>query len=401
MDLYLYALRLYGLLLFAMIYATLRYPSIFWLLLLCIWLPAASANTIIPQPPQVAAEGWLLIDFASETVLAEQNADSPLEPASLTKIMTAYVVFREIREGNISLEDRVLVSEKAWKTPGSRMFIEVDTRVTVRDLLHGLMIQSGNDAAVALAEHIAGTEGAFAQLMNSHAARLGMTASNFTNASGLPHPNLYTTPRDIVRVTAAMIREFPEFYQWYSQREYTYNNITQQNRNLLLWRDESVDGVKTGHTEAAGYCLVTSAQRDGMRLISVVMGTESVAVRTRVSLSLLNYGFRFFESYALYNANAPLQQLRVWKGAQPSVAVGIERDLSVAVPRGQFRNIESNTVLNTELTAPIAQGEQVGELKVTLAGVGEIASRPLIALDSVAEGGIWQRAKDGILLYFQ
>ena len=279
-----------------------RMPSIFkllpaYLLTVCLQIPSFTAHAQevpVPAAPQLDARGYLLVDHNSGAILAESNADERLEPASLTKIMTAYVVFRELAKGKLSLDDEVLISEKAWRTGGSKMFIEVGKRVTISDLLHGMIVQSGNDASVALAEHIAGTEATFAELMNSHAERLGMNDTHFVNATGLPDPEHYITPRDIVKVTTATIREFPEYYAWYALPDFTYNNIKQANRNRLLGQDPSVDGVKTGHTQAAGYCLVASALREGQRLTSVVMGTNSESSRARDSLALLNYGYRFF-----------------------------------------------------------------------------------------------------------
>ena len=271
--------------------------------------PWSLAATPVPKAPAVGAKGYLLEDFHSGQSIAEKNADQPMEPASITKLMTAYVVFTEIRNGSLGLSDKVRISEKAWRTEGSRMFVEVNTQVSVAELLKGMIIQSGNDATVALAEQIAGTEDSFAALMNHHAKELGMTKSNFVNSTGLPHKDHYTTARDIARISRAMIEEFPEYYQWYSEREFTYNEITQYNRNKLLWRDESVDGLKTGHTESAGYCLVTSAERDGMRLISVVLGTKSEEARADATQSLLNYGFRFFETHKLYDADNKLLSL--------------------------------------------------------------------------------------------
>ncbi|MFM1892112.1 MAG: D-alanyl-D-alanine carboxypeptidase, partial [Pseudomonadota bacterium] len=291
-----------------------QFNTLISLLLLLLCSASAVAAPPVPAPPTVAGTGHLLLDMHSGRVLAESNADARLEPASLTKIMTAYVVFRELQHGNLKLEDQALISEKAWKTPGSRMFIEVGKRVSVGDLLNGMVIQSGNDASVALAEHIAGSEDTFAGLMNEHSRRLGMQNTHFVNATGLPHEDHYTTPRDIAKVTIATIREFPELYKLYAVKEFVWNDIKQPNRNLLLWRDDSVDGVKTGHTEAAGYCLVSSAAREGMRLVAVVMGTSSENARAKESLSLLNYGFRFFETHRLYAAGDALVRTRVWKG---------------------------------------------------------------------------------------
>lgn len=352
-----------------------------------------------PPPPALGAEGYLLIDHDSGAVLAAANADARLEPASLTKIMTAYVVFSELAAGNIALDDQVLISEKAWRTGGSKMFIEVGHQIPVEDLLKGMIIQSGNDASVALAEHIAGTEEGFASLMNQHAQRLGMTQTHFTNATGLPGPKHVTTPKDIALVTTAMIREFPEFYRWYSEPEFTWQGIRQFNRNRLLGRGVGVDGVKTGHTRAAGYCLVSSAERDGQRLISVVMGTESNAARVADSLALLNYGFRFFETHRLYAALEPLEVLRVWSGDPSMVAVGPATEVTITVPRGRFDALSAQLEPKAVLEAPIDEGEQVGEI-VLLLDAEVIKRQPAVALDPVARGGLLRQTVDSILKLF-
>ncbi|MDJ0741419.1 MAG: D-alanyl-D-alanine carboxypeptidase family protein [Gammaproteobacteria bacterium] len=371
------------------------------LLLWCLLgVPAAAAQTATPAPPTVAASGYLLIDMDSDTVLAAKDPEQRLEPASLTKIMTAYIVFRELRDGSIRGSDEVVISEKAWKTPGSRMFIEVNKRVSVDDLLKGMVIQSGNDASVALAEHVAGSEEAFANLMNEHAQRLGMHNTHFVNATGLPDPEHYTTPADIVRVTEATIREFPELYKLYAVKEFTFNDIRQHNRNNLLWRDDSVDGVKTGHTEAAGYCLVASAKRDGMRLISVVMGTDSEKSRIRESRSLLNYGFRFFETHRLYGAADRLTRTRVWMGDREEVSLGLADDLYVTIPRRQYDKLNARTELRSQIQAPLGRGQKVGDVIIELAGE-EILRRPLVALDDVAEGGLWRQAVDTVLMLLE
>ena len=370
-------------------------------LLSLILLPFASAASVsVPAPPSVAATGYLLVDMDSDAVLAQKDADQRLEPASLTKIMTAYAVFREVNDGSVKLSDEVLVSEKAWKTPGSRMFIEVNKRVSVDELLKGMIIQSGNDASVALAEHVAGSEEAFANLMNEHARRLGMKSTHFVNATGLPDPEHYTTPHDIVLVSEASIREFPEFYKMYAVKEYTFNGIRQHNRNNLLWHDESVDGVKTGHTEAAGYCLVASAKRDGMRLISVVMGTDSEKARIRESKSLLNYGFRFYETHRLYGASDRLTRSRVWMGEQEQVALGLERDLYVTIPRHQYERLNARTEIQPQIEAPLIQGQKVGEVVVALDGE-IITRRALVALEDVPEGGIWRTMVDSVLMMLE
>lgn len=371
---------------------------IFVVFLLC--ASALIQAATLPAPPQIAATGHLLMDYHSGAILAENNAGKRLEPASLTKIMTAYTVFKELEEGNITLNDQVLVSKKAWKTPGSRMFIEVGKQVSVDDLIRGMIIASGNDACVALAEHIAGSEEAFAALMNKHVLELGMENTHFTNSTGLPDPNHYTTPEDILKVTRAMIREFPQFYPLYSVKDFAYNGITQKNRNRLLWRDPSVDGVKTGHTEAAGYCLVTSAKRDNMRLISVVMGTDSDNARARESQTLLNYGFRFYQTHRLFDGGETLKQLRVWKGEVDNLNLGLEEDLYVTIPRGSYNLLSASVRLKDSVMAPVSRGKVLG--KVIVERDGEIISEvPLIALRGVREGGIIHNLVDSVLMIFQ
>ena len=368
--------------------------------LLGLLLLPLQALALVPAPPTVKASGYLLIDMHSDRVLVEQNADQRLEPASLTKIMTAHVVFEELRKGNLKMSDMVHVSEKAWKTEGSRMFIRVNTKVSVEDLLKGLIIQSGNDAAVALAEHIAGSEDAFANLMNEHAAQLGMDSTHFVNATGLPDEYHYTTPRDIVKVTEATIRDYPELYKLYAVREFTYNDIRQHNRNNLLWRDESVDGVKTGHTESAGFCLVSSAEREGMRLVAVVMGTESKKARIDESQSLLNYGFRFFETHRLYAAGTALANTRVWKGEQEQVGLGITGDLFVTIPRRQYDKLQARTEIDPMIEAPVSKGQRLGEAVIELEGE-EVARVPLVAMNEVPEGGLWRSMVDSVLLMME
>ncbi|MEJ1335398.1 MAG: D-alanyl-D-alanine carboxypeptidase family protein, partial [Candidatus Sedimenticola sp. (ex Thyasira tokunagai)] len=326
--------------------------------------------------------------------------DERMEPASLTKIMTAYVVLRELKEGNIKLAEEVLVSKKAWRTPGSRMFIEVNKKVSLENLLKGMIIQSGNDASVALAEHIAGSEDSFAGLMNEHARRLGMSNTHFINSNGLPAEDHYTTARDIAKAATATIREFPEYYKWYAVKDFTFNKIKQHNRNKLLWRDETVDGLKTGHTDAAGYCLVASAKRDNMRLISVVMGTKSENSRAKESQALLNYGFRFFETHRLYNAGDKLSQVRTWKGDKEQLGLGLNRDLFITIPRKQYKNLKASMSINPQITAPVGKGEVMGKVNVALNGEN-VAEAPLIALESVAKGGIWQLARDSVLLWLE
>ena len=360
--------------------------------------PAAAARPV-PAAPQLAANSYILTDFNSGRILVEQNADLRVEPASITKLMTAYVVFRELEEGNITLQETVQVSEKAWRTGGSRMFIEPDMQVKVEDLMRGMIIQSGNDASVALAEHIAGSEEAFAGLMNHYAEQLGMTGTNFTNSTGLPDPDHYTTARDITALSAATVRDFPDYYTWYSEKEFTFNNIRQHNRNTLLWRDPAIDGLKTGHTEAAGYCLAASAMRDGMRLISAVMGSSSESSRASESQTLLNYGFRFFETVQLYQAGQELTRARVWKGLSEEVTLGIGEELFVTIPRGRYDDLEAQLEMDPQLMAPLAEGQVIGKVHVRL-GDESIASLDLLALESVEEAGFFGSAADSMQLWF-
>jgi D-alanyl-D-alanine carboxypeptidase (penicillin-binding protein 5/6) len=352
-----------------------------------------------PAAPSLGANSYILLDFNSGDVLVESNPDMPVEPASITKVMTSYVVFTELAGGNIKLDDLVAVSETAWRTGGSRMFIEPSMEVTVEQLLKGMVIQSGNDASVALAEHLGGTEEAFADLMNHYAVQMGMTNSNFTNATGLPHEDHYTTARDVALLSVALIADFPDYYHWYSEKEYSFNNIRQHNRNNLLWRDPAVDGLKTGHTEAAGYCLAASAKRDGMRLVSVVLGSNSESSRVSESQSLLNYGFRFFETVQLYKAGQELAQGKVWKGEKEQVRLGIRDELFVTIPRGRYDDLDAQVEMRPELIAPIAEGEEVGQISIRLED-GEITSRGLVALESINEAGFFGRAWDGMSMWF-
>ena len=327
---------------------------------------AMASTSLVPTSPDINARAWILQDFDSGRVISESNVDARLEPASLTKMLTAYVAFAEIREGNISLEDMVLVSEKAWKTTGSRMFIEVDKQVSVQDLLLGIIVQSGNDAAVALGEYIAGDETAFAGLMNQYAKQLGMVHSNFANSTGLPDDNHYTTAKDLVRLAVGLIRDFPILYQWHATRQFKFNNIEQPNRNKLLWRDESVDGIKTGYTASAGYCLVASAIREKMRLVSVVLGSQSEKTRTEQTQTLLNYGFRFFETHRLYGAGEQVTNIRVWKGEKEDLPLGLRRDLFITVPRGQYKSLDARVEIDVNIVAPVIRGETKGKVILKL-----------------------------------
>jgi D-alanyl-D-alanine carboxypeptidase (penicillin-binding protein 5/6) len=359
--------------------------------------PNAGARPV-PAAPQLGAESYLLMDFNSGRILVEKNPDLQVEPASITKLMTSYVVFRELDEGNITLDETAAVSERAWRTGGSRMFIEPDMQVTVEDLIRGMIIQSGNDACVALAEHIAGSEEAFASLMNHYADVLQMTGTNFMNSTGLPDPQHYTTTRDIVLLSAAIIGEYPEYYAWYSEKEFTFNSIRQHNRNTLLWRDPAIDGLKTGHTEAAGYCLAASAKREGMRLLSAVMGSSSESSRASESQTLLNYGFRFFETVQLYQAGQELARSHVWKGLTEEVTLGLEQPLFATIPRGRYDDLDAQVEMQTELSAPLEAGVTVGKISVHL-GDELIASRDLITLGAVEEAGFFGRSWDSLRIW--
>ena len=353
-----------------------------------------------PAAPIIGAKGYLVIDSKTGHEIAALNPDESLAPASLTKIMTTYVVFKALAQGQITLEEEVTVSEKAWRTEGSRMFIEVGTQVTVQELLFGMIVQSGNDASVALAEHIAGSEGVFAEMMNQHAATIGMPSSHFRNATGLPAENHRTTARDLATLARAMVEEFPEYYQWHAVKEYTYNDIKQSNRNSLLWRDDSVDGLKTGHTEAAGYCLVASAKRDGMRIISVVLGTSSTKARADGSQALLNYGFRFFETRLLFKAGEEISNARIWKSANEYSGLGVLEDLYITVRRGSYDDLESKLDIPAVVIAPVAAGQPVAELSISLEGE-ELLKTPLRALEDNPAGSFWQRTKDNVSLWFE
>jgi len=358
------------------------------------------AQVAAPSAPDLNAKGYMLVDFNSCRVLAEKNASERLDPASITKLMTAYAVFRAIKSGQINLEDEVLVSEKAWRTPGSRMFIEVGKRVSVEKLLPGMIIQSGNDASVALAEYVAGTEATFAEIMNQLAVELGMTNTHYQNSTGLPAKDHYTSAADISRLAAALIREFPDYYRWYSQKQFTYNGITQGNRNSLLWRDETVDGMKTGYTENAGYCLVSSAEREGMRLISVVLGTKSPTARANESQALLNYGFRFFETHLLWSKDEIIDNVRVWKGTEEETSLIVTEPVYATIPSGSFERVEMETSVPSQIIAPVVASKALGTIS---ARVGEetVATAKLFSSKSVDEGSLLQIAWDEVLLWFE
>ncbi len=361
---------------------------------------ADSPSVPTPPPPSVGAPSYILMDFDSGHVLSDRDPDEQREPASLVKLMTAYVVFNELREGHLDLDEEVTISERAWRMGGSRMFVEVGRQVSVEDLLQGMIIQSGNDASVALAEHVAGNEETFAQIMNQHAEELGMTNTNFTNATGWPDPEQLTTARDIATLAKAMIRDFPEYYQFYSQREFTFNGITQRNRNRLLWRDDSVDGLKTGHTSGAGYNLVSSAKRDDMRLISVVMGADSAGARVEQTQALFGYGFRFFGTYQLYAGNEALAEPKLWKGASDTLPVGLHEPLYVTLPRREYNNLEATMKLRSTIVAPVTAGDEMGSVEVRI-GDAVVTEVPLVALEDGEEAGFFGGLVDSIMLRFQ
>jgi serine-type D-Ala-D-Ala carboxypeptidase (penicillin-binding protein 5/6) len=360
--------------------------------------PAPAASMAIPTAPQVDARAYILVDYRTDKILASKDAVARMEPASLTKLMTAYIVFQELAAGKLNLEEQVTVSEHAWRSEGSRTFIELGKPVSIQDLILGMIVQSGNDATIALAERIAGTEDTFAQMMNANAKRLGMVGSHFDNSSGLPSPQHYTTARDLSLLANAMIREYPQYYKWFSVHEFEHNGIKQQNRNGLLEKDPTVDGLKTGHTDSAGYCLVTSSLRNGMRLVSVVMGSTSMKARENASAALLNYGFTFFETKLAVKGGTVLVTARVWKGQSPSVDLGIKDDLYITLPRGAA-DIKTDTDVPPRLIAPIAAETNLGTLRV-LAGNQTLETRPLHPLKSVQAGGWWRRLIDTIRLWF-
>lgn len=363
-------------------------------------MSASPANAApLPAPPQLSAESFLLIDYVSGRILAEQNADLRIEPASLTKMMTAYIVIDEIQKGAADLDEPVAISDFAQSMPGSRMFVEEGTVITVGDLLRGLIVQSGNDASVALSEHFAGSEQGFVDLMNNKAIEMGMTSTRYANSSGLPHPDHYTTARDLSIIARATISDHPDFYPMYSEREFEFNGIKQKNRNTLLWRDGSVDGIKTGHTEAAGYCLVASAVRDDMRLISIITGTTSDKTRIAESQRLLNYGYRFFRTERVYSAGEVINATRIWMGKQDQIELGVAEDLYLTLPRGQFEALKSEIQVADYIKAPIDIGDEYGRsvLKIEDEIITEV---PLLALQRVDKGGIFLRMKHSIMRYF-
>lgn len=354
---------------------------------------------VTPTAPAINARGYILMDAYSGKILSAKNHELRVAPASLTKMMTSYIISGALRAGRIHLDDAVFISRDAWKTGGSKMFVKVNDRVPVRDLMQGIIVDSGNDACVAMAEFVAGSQESFVNLMNQQAALLGMTSTHFADVNGLPDPQHYTSARDMAILARALIFDYPEDYKWYSQKWFTFNNIKQPNRNRLLWRDPSVDGIKTGHTDDAGYCLVASAVRNNMRLISVVMGAPTDHDRAEDSQKLLNYGFRFFETHKLYAGNASLTQARVWMGEKAEVPAGLARDLYVTVPIGQYGNLKASMNMTLPIKAPIKQGQELGNVEAKLDGK-VVASAPLVALEASPTGGILRRMSDRISLLF-
>jgi D-alanyl-D-alanine carboxypeptidase (penicillin-binding protein 5/6) len=358
----------------------------------------------VPPPPEVEGKSWVLMDYNTGQIIASKDMDVQLEPASITKIMTDYVVSAELGNGKIHMTDPVTISENAWRgggasTDGSTSFLKLNSQVPLKDLLFGMIIQSGNDAAIALAEHTAGSEPAFANLMNAYAKQIGMTHSQFQNASGYPVANHYTTAHDIAILSRALIHDFPEDYAISAVKEFEWNGIKQHNRNLLLWRDNTVDGIKTGHTAAAGYCLAASAKQGDARMIAIIMGANSEKGRADAALALLNYGFRFYESHKLYEANKPLATPKLWKGAENTVPLGLTEDALVSVKRGDYDKLKANLDIPTTLIAPFKKGQQVGTLRVTLDGQ-PVLTAPLVALTDAPEGGFFSRLWDTIMLWF-
>lgn len=375
-----------------------RLQSVIQLSLLSIGLVlVSSAHARTPAPPQIDAKAYILVDFHSRQVLASKNEHERIDPASLTKMMTMYVIDQELKNGNIKMEDKVHVSQKAWKAQGSRMFIEVGSEVSVEELVRGIVIASGNDASIAMAEFIAGTEDAFVSLMNHQAKELGMENTHFVNSTGLPHADHYTTAYDLSLLSNALIKDFPETYSWHSEKWFSYEGIKQPNRNRLLWRETFVDGIKTGHSSSAGYCLAASGKQDDMRLISIIVGADSDSSRTDYSQRLLRYGFRFFETHKLFSAESPIKEPRVWMGDKDKLALGLNEDVYITVPQGTYENLQAAVTLDQKLQAPITQGELRGLLTVKLDDQ-VLLEKPLVALQTIDKGKLWSRISDYLSL---
>ena len=376
-----------------------RTLSVVLVLMLALTGKAMSQSVLIPSPPQIAGSSYVLMDPKSGRIIMEENSHERLPPASLTKMMTAYIVERELDEGRIAMSDMVPISVNAWKTEGSRTFVREGTQVSVEDLLRGVIIQSGNDASVALAEFVAGSEGAFVDIMNQQAQLLGMKDTNFVNATGLPSPEHFSTAYDLAMLARAIINDYPENYPLYAEKHFPNNNIRQPNRNSLLWRDDSVDGLKTGHTEEAGYCLVASAKRNDTRFIAVVMGTNSSEARAQEIQKMLNYGFRYYESERLFRSGQELIEARVWGGQADQLSVGMTEDVYVTIPRGSRNDLESTVDLDSVIKAPIKVGDELGRVKVSYNGE-VLVDQPVLALTEVPEGGFFKRIWDAIKLFF-
>jgi D-alanyl-D-alanine carboxypeptidase (penicillin-binding protein 5/6) len=377
----------------------MRRLAFLWMSFLCLVLlsrlgfaeTTAIAHT--PTPPEVDAEAYILVDYHSGKTLAEKESKKRIDPASLTKMMSVFVVDHEIEGGRLKLTDEVPISESAWKTEGSRMFVQAGKKIPVKDLINGIIIQSGNDATVALAEFVAGSEKAFADLMNQYAQKIGMKDTHFANATGIPNPEHYTTAYDLSLLAHALIKDYPETYKVYSEKWFTFNGIKQPNRNRLLWREPYIDGIKTGHSSTAGYCLAASGQKDNMRLISVLVGAKTEADRTEQTLALLRYGFRFYETRQLFQANTPLNQPRIWMGDRKKLSLGIAEDLYITIPQGQYKDLDAKMNIDKRITAPITKGKNYGQLVVKVNGE-LIAEVHLIALEDVKPGTMWSRVSD-------
>ena len=391
----------------------LRIPVVVFSIFL-IFISQSSAAPFVPPAPKISAKAWAAIDYNTGTIIAESNANTRLGPASLTKLMTAYVVFNEIKAGNIALSDQAMVSRNAWQkgqpTGGSHMFAKQGSKISVKELLKGMIIVSGNEASVALAEFIAGDETTFASVMNNYAQKLGMTNTNFTNSTGWPDPDQYTSALDIARLTQAMIHDFPEYYKWYSEKKYKYSGYQddpryreikpQSNRNLLLWRNESVDGVKTGHTEADGYHLVASASQDNMRIITAVFGAKGKVARAVESQKLLKYGYRFFETRKLFNAGEKLIETKIWKGKSDILPLGLTEDIYITLPKRQFKKLDVEHILEPTITAPVLKNNTYGTLSISVEN-NKLAEHPLVALQDINEGSLWKKMYDTVMLMMQ
>lgn len=375
------------------VFSWLGFISLFMISRFCF----AAITTNIPTPPNLDAEAYILVDYHSGKILAHKNAEQRIDPASITKMMSIYVIDHEIQNGRLKITDEVAISPAAWKTEGSRMFVEAGKKIPVKDLIRGIIIQSGNDATVALAEYVAGSEPAFVEMMNQYAKKLRMNHTHFANSTGIPNPNHYTTAKDLSILARALIREYPETYKIYSEKWFTFNGIKQPNRNRLLWREDYVDGIKTGHSSTAGYCLAASGQKDNMRLVSILLGAKTENARTDQTLQLLRYGFRFFETHHLFAANTSLNKPRVWMGDHKMVSLGINQDLYITIPQGQYKSLDAKMHIDKNLTAPIAKGEKHGKIIVKL-GDQLITEMPLVALENVNKGNVWNRFTDYVSL---